>query len=475
MRRWYALVGLLVPIFGLAGHAQKPAEKPPASYLVDRSLTVTPAKAPVPALRYRLFPLSSERKAGNAVPMYLRFAHERTDATKKALDEKPAAWLKVPLEKLPLAEVKAFLQGHQYNLRQLDLGARRTTADWSYSLDAGNPMNMRLGDAQEMRMHARLLALKARVEIVEGRYADAVRTLETGFSFARQVCEAPLLISGLVGVACGAALADCVQELIERPDAPNLYWALAAVPRPLIDFRRAAEVEMKLLEMQLPDVADLDRPRSAEEWAATLKRVRLEVERIMKDEPGVARTPPGARPDDPADKSPDLEAARAYLTAAGVADAAHMPAARVLLVYLARYNREVGDDYYKAMYLPLHQSGPVMAAADRRLREAPDTEAARIARYFLPALAKVRVTQGWLERKLAALQAVEALRLYAAANGGRLPDRLDQVTLVPVPEDPGTGRPFEYVRDGAASVLTSRVPGEPVETAGLRLRVTVRK
>ena len=72
------------------------------------------------------------------------------------------------------------------------------------------------------------------------------------------------------------------------------------------------------------------------------------------------------------------------------------------------------------------------------------------------------------------LRAIEALRMHAAAHGGQLPDSLDQVTVVPVPLDPGTGKPFEYHRDGATATLVSRLPGEP-RTPGLRYRVTVRK
>ena len=56
---------------------------------------------------------------------------------------------------------------------------------------------------------------------------------------------------------------------------------------------------------------------------------------------------------------------------------------------------------------------------------------------------------------------VEALRMYAAAHDGTLPDKLDDVSEVPVPADPGTGLPFEYSRDerhGDATV--SLVPSD---------------
>ena len=189
------LTGLLSTLQGQARLTAKKKvdDKPAEKWLVDRTVSVSPAAAPVPAFKYRIYPHTTERKDGNAVPIYLRFAHERNDARKKELREKPVEWNKLPLEKLPLTEVKQFLDGYQYNMRQLELGARRKTADWDYTLDAGKPIYILLPDAQEMRMHAPLLVLKARLEIAEGRYADAVRTLETGLSFSQQIGEDPFL------------------------------------------------------------------------------------------------------------------------------------------------------------------------------------------------------------------------------------------------------------------------------------------
>jgi len=65
--------------------------------------------------------------------------------------------------------------------------------------------------------------------------------------------------------------------------------------------------------------------------------------------------------------------------------------------------------------------------------------------------------------------------MHAAAHDGQLPDKLTQVPLVPVPNDPGTGQPFEYQRDGRTATLVSRIAGEPLEKTGLRYRVTIRK
>lgn len=479
LRRWPALALLLAPAVLLPARGQdKPsADKKAEKWLVDRATTVSPAKAPVPALRYRLFPATTERREGNAVPIYLRLFHERNDDWKKALAEKPAEWNKLPLDKLPLDDAKAFLAGHGYLLRQLELGARRKTAEWSYTLEAGDPVHLHLSDAQQMRLLWPVLLLQARVATREGRFADAARALETGFAFCRHVSEAPLLINGLIGLAGAGQLADAVLDLSEQPGAPNLYWALAVIPRPLIDLRPADEIEMKLLEMQYPDLADLDRPRPAEEWAAALKRVRLEHARLSKGDKDAKPPKPGTTAADPADKSPDLPAARKYLAeVAGVAKARldKMTPAEVLLRYMAALNRELSDEVIKGAYLPYHKARAVLDAGEKRLKEAPDTEAGRLSRSFLPALIRVRVAQVRVARKLAALMAVEALRMHAAARGA-LPDKLSEVTVVPVPDDPGTGRPFEYARDGATATLTSRLPGEPLATSGLRYRVALRK
>lgn len=491
LRRWSVLAlliltcGLFPILYGQAPPAKerKAGDRKAEKWLLDRSLAVTPAAAPVPALKYRLYPSSMERKAGNAVPIYSRLAHERSDARKKQLKDEPMKWNKLPLEKLPLDEVKKFLDGYKYNFRQLDLGARRGSADWSYTLDAGDPIGLLLPDMQEMRIQAPLLVLKARVAIAERRYADALRTLETGFSVSQQISEAPFLVSDLVGIACATMFADCLLELIERPDAPSVYWALTVIPRPLIDLRKGYEFEQNLLELQFPDLADLSRLRPAEEWDAAFSRilvgVRKEFVRLTKDDKIDNKLPkPGNAPTDPAEKSPDLPSARKYLAEVvgmSAARIAAMSPAEVLLQYLVHYYHEMRDEMFKCTYVPFPQSVPLTRKAEERLKSAPNTDAGQFSRLFMSAVLKVQLGQNRLERKLATLRAIEALRMHAAAHGGQLPDKLDDVTIVPIPNDPGTGRPFEYQRDGQTATLTSRIPGEKLETTGLRYRLTIRK
>src|SRR4051812_47632519 len=238
-RRWSVVVislALLAP--SVRGQEPKAPPKPPAEWLVDQSLTVTPAPQPVPALKYRLFPLSSERRPGNAVPIYLRLIHERNETTRKRWFETPQQWLDLPADQFPLAEARAFVNEYAEVYRQLELGARRQTAEWNYTLDQGDPISILLPDVQTMRGYSKMLALKARLEVLEGRWEAAAHTCETILAFARHAGEAEFLISSLVGIAIVDDAVERLAEWVGRPGPPNLYWSLTALPRPLIDLAK---------------------------------------------------------------------------------------------------------------------------------------------------------------------------------------------------------------------------------------------
>lgn len=473
LHRWLCLVFVCLPASSLLAQ-DNPAEE---KWQIDVAVTLSPGKAPVPALKYRLFPLEAERKPGDAAPIYLRFAHERSDQTKRDLADKLEKWSDVSLEQLPVAEIKKYLQGYGYILGQLELGARRQSCHWNYTFDVDNIFGILLPDAQEMRQWARLLSVKARAEIAEGNYPAALHTLETGFAFSRHIAEGPFLINALVGLACCNMMVDRLLELVDRADAPNLYWPLTALPRPLIDLRRGLEFEQRVVELQFPDLTDLERPRSPEEWNAAVARVQKGWEKLqplLAPQPGQADNPVPqilARLE-------ALPAAKKWLVETGGLKGEKieaMPPGQVLLLALAGQYREWRDEWFKATYLPYAEAQPLLADTLKRLEAAPQTDGIALARAFVPALGRVNQVQARLERRFAALRVIEALRLHLAANKGELPDKLDQVKVVPIPLDPATGKPFAYQRDGQTATLSSRIPGESLAQTGLRYRLTLRK
>ena len=93
---------------------------------------------------------------------------------------------------------------------------------------------------------------------------------------------------------------------------------------------------------------------------------------------------------------------------------------------------------------------PFIDLTDRSELEGPDTRKT------------AHLPMNRLDRHLAALQCVEALRLYAA-DEGRLPEELGQITEVSVPDDPVMQKPFSYRRNGSDAVFEAPAPGQVTE------------
>jgi hypothetical protein len=84
-----------------------------------------------------------------------------------------------------------------------------------------------------------------------------------------------------------------------------------------------------------------------------------------------------------------------------------------------------------------------------------------LAALLLPAMEKVIFATTRIDRKIAALRCIEAIRLYVGGHDGKLPAALNDLTEVPIPVDPVTGKDFEYkVDDGKAVLSAPPPPGE---------------
>jgi hypothetical protein len=58
-----------------------------------------------------------------------------------------------------------------------------------------------------------------------------------------------------------------------------------------------------------------------------------------------------------------------------------------------------------------------------------------------------------LNRHVAVLQCIEALRLYAGSHDGKFPEKLSDVTEIKIPVDPVTKKPFSYKSTSSEAVL----------------------
>jgi hypothetical protein len=75
----------------------------------------------------------------------------------------------------------------------------------------------------------------------------------------------------------------------------------------------------------------------------------------------------------------------------------------------------------------------------------------------LEAIRSARSASVRSDREIALLRTLEALRIYGASHNGELPPQLSDITEVPIPDDPVTGKPFSYRREAEKAVLEGPV------------------
>jgi hypothetical protein len=459
--------------------SQVTALSPPSSPEIPEEqktvqLVLYPAAQPRPALKYQLLPPYLERRPGNAAVWWNRLPAERDYFFAKLYAEngpwsKAEKWMELPIgdprekeyrEKVLANDLAMFSTDSIY--RDIERAAQFESCDWEQPIREGNYIAVTLPEIQGSRTYARLLSAKAHLEIVEGKYAAAVRTMQCGYAEARHVAQSPTLVSGLVGVTIASIMSHQVQQLIQQPDAPNLYWALSTLPRPAVDMRPGAEAESNLLYLQFPELRDLDKKTlSPAEWRALLKRI---IDELCSNRGYFSGSGSGPFPTPEAGMAAFTLAtvqgyprAKQYLIEQGrsAAEVEAMPVAQVVLLYTVQVYNELSDAQFKWFLLPATEVGEGFARAEMTKAFAANREIIPIARLLLPASLAAKHAETRCEWTIAMLRICEALRLYAANHDGQWPDRLTDITEVPIPLNPCDGKPFVYERQGNKAILTS--------------------
>ena len=143
---------------------------------------------------------------------------------------------------------------------------------------------------------------------------------------------------------------------------------------------------------------------------------------------------------------------------------------QVVALYLADGYRDLWDEYFKNAYLPARLVISRAEASENRRIAAKNGPFILFVQY-LPNLQGVMMAELRIERRIAALRVIEAIRIHAAAHAGALAESLDRITEVPVPEDPATGKPFEYHRDGNSATLSGPTAGMPPPWPSYRITI----
>jgi hypothetical protein len=420
-------------------------------------LTIHPAPAPSPALKYQFVPEPADLQPGNAALLYYRaFSPEWFHWLREPhVMDKIEAATQQPLKDLPHKDIDWLLGTKQ--LEEVDLAARREYCDWEYTPRLRKEgIYMLLPDVQSFRQFAYMLAVRARLQLAARQYDKAVYSLQTGFALGRDVANAPLLINALAGTAMANQMLPQIETMIQTPDSPNLYWALTGLPRPFIDLRKPLLGERIWLEATVPLVHELETVRFGPERQQQLTEQLVRAFRIVNE-----------RGSEEEAKLVLMGLALKFypegkeeLIAEGrkPADVEALPVIQVYAIHALRQFRKLQDELFKWHSLPYSEAAPGIEAADKEIRETRKHFEGFPFIDLLPAYDRGFLATTQIDRRIAALRCIEAIRLYAAAHGGALPSSLAEIHEVPVPVDPGTGRPFTYRPEGDRATLHPSPP-----------------
>jgi hypothetical protein len=423
---------------------------------------LSPVAPPTPALKYQLlFDGAFDRLPGNAAPLYLDsvllMGPDAADKADKALDAYNARNMTRFNSLADSLENRSLME-------ELDQAGRREDCNWESPFREMG-LGTLLPHLNSIRVLSKILKVRALREIEQGKVDDALNTMRLGYEMSDKAGQEPCIISGLVSLSMTSMMDDCLKELMNRPDAPNLYWALSGFPSRRSILSTSLNGESQDWVNGVPNLAQAWRGEdlSAQQWRSVF-------DYYISSVSGWAHP---MNPDVVGATSPELmqQAREQYAQthhvtpeqAAGVD-----PLIVVGTFYLSQF--EIArDNLFKLRELtyPM-QMVLIRKYSDentRLLREQP-------ANPFLQLLSSFQ--KGFwrfarVDRELTALTAVEAIRSYAAESGGELPAQLSDITDTPIPLNPATGEPFEYrVDNGTATLSDSKSEGRLTYTIRIR-------
>ncbi len=340
----------------------------------------------------------------------------------------------MPVDRLDRAAAAETLKEVANILELLHIAAKRRDCQWDLGEDILGFQTL-LPHLGAMRNAAHLLALEARLAVVDKRWDDAQRSLQSLFALGENLSRGGYLVQTLVGLGVQGVGLGVVREWVTTPDSPNVYWALVNLPHQAAKTYSAVQFERKLVlnSLKLPvDERDVD----DRTWATTVATIRK-----LSD----GSQPNAILPADAALVATLLPRARAYLLNAGVTEEElknTLPAALVMRYCLSEYN-DLMDAGSAAMNLP----GPAALAHFEKLlpqlQKATSNFPPNPLVLVIPSIVNTYRVTLTADRTVAALQLHEAIRAHIRKTG-KLPNNHEEITDLPVPLDPATLKPYPF-------------------------------
>ena len=463
--------------------------------------TITaPAKSPVaPWMKISLLPPPHELQSGNAAPLYYRAIlsasqaqnnlENRRKSQSESSDEENSprfwdqhqTWMETPMSELPIEDVEQGLRPFRRALEEAGFAARRSYCEWDFPVREAKTdiFNVLLDEIQECRMLARLIGLRVRLRLAQGRIEEAVADLQSGYALARNVGSRGFIVNHLVGEAIAEQMHELTLELLTQDDSPNLYWTISALPNPLIDARVSSQQEMMTLRIIFPEMFEALESNAVLNDAYWDDQLRALISRWVDIDP-----PKYGNPGSTERLLQELAwQAMAYSQAPRVkqemvaelgysqAEVDAMPDARALLAHGAIRSQEIQDAYFAPLSLPYYEAERFYQQQYDAPPSTPIFTPQLAAETWLAPLQQHHLylarSQDWYQM----MQIVESLRDYAHRHG-QLPEKLDQLTELPInPISPITGKPFDYLREASDANVATLTGGLPYFKSQLEIHI----
>jgi hypothetical protein len=305
--------------------------------------------------------------------------------------------------------------------------------------------------------------VRFRGEVARKDFDAAITTAKTMFALARHLGECPTTEATRLGLAVAGMALDTLEEFVQQPGSPNLYWALTDLPTPLVELRKGFQGQRTMLATEL---------EAYREDVVLSERELDELIGRLSGRAGFARLESGLAPRNLRSSivalSKDtarVEAARKQLIESGLKPelVKDFSAIQVILVDQKREFEMIRDEEMKLLGLAAWE----IEALGR------SKKTSNLFVEMLPRVRELRLERAGIECRVALLRHVEALRCHAAKHAGELPASLDAVK-VPLPRDPISDTPFDYTMDqGTARLRTpSRREGTvPAQVANFEISI----
>ena len=430
-----------------------------------KPVVLSPKQIDEPFLAQRIFPDDSRRHPGNAAVVAMRLCCEKN----------PDAWeqlvrnskLHIALSKENFSAEQARADVPSPDIDELRRAAFCREADWEYPVDANVPHEeIVISDAADLQVILRGLAVHCRADIADGDLTSALDKLTSGLGMVAHLQNTSLPISKMLQAKNLDMYLDVIEEAIQHESAPNLYWALTALPDPLIDIQSLPDWIRRGPWRHIRALDDLNEKRSEEQW----RSIRLQM--------GLFTIPTVFFPGTP-DADEVRQRYRSFVQAGRTAlsdqpelrtEVGTMSDDEVAVRHFIHQYMILGDAYVRAFLLPPKDGLPLLRQSMREFRSDKGREIGDM----IPNLSELYLSVWDNRRRIAALRVVEAIRNHAARHE-RLPNSLGDIEELPIPDDPVTGRPFIYEAedDDTANISgpAMELPDNDPVTLHYRLRI----